>query len=211
MVTRLRTVVYFRAMKSVAETSVVHVGCTNPRRNLPAAVALGRRENNFVAAFGETYVREAMGRHRAARRSHAAGRELNVAGFGIADFVWVAWQNAPRSQEGRGLGLRVRPRRVTVLAFEMKLKDWRRALAQAVRYRYFADAVFVVLPPPAAACARKSLVTFRDMRVGLWSFDKQTERIHKMFTPRRSRPLSPAARQKAIAILSHKLKIPPVS
>jgi hypothetical protein len=57
----------------------------------------------------------------------------------------------------------------------------------------------------------QALATFRDMRVGLWSFDKQSGRIHKVFTPRRNRPLSAAARQKAIAILSHRLRIPPVS
>jgi hypothetical protein len=152
-----------------------------------------------------------MARHCGGQRSHAAGRELCVAGFGIADFIWIAWRKTPRSQEGLGFSLRTKPQKAIVLAFEMKLKDWRKALAQAVRYRYFADAAIVVLPPSAAACARQALPTFREMRVGLWAFDQKTRRIHKIFTPRRSRPLSATARQKVIAILSHKLRIPPVS
>jgi hypothetical protein len=152
-----------------------------------------------------------VARHCGGQRSHATGRELCVAGFGIADFIWIAWRKSPRNQEGRGLSLRTKPQRAIVLAFEMKLKDWRKALAQAVRYRYFADAAIVVLPPSAAACARQALATFREMRVGLWAFDKQTGRTHKFFTPRRSLPLSATARQRAIAILSHELRIPPLS
>jgi hypothetical protein len=152
-----------------------------------------------------------VARHGGGQRSHATGRELCVAGFGIADFIWIAWRRSPRSQEGRGLSLYSKPQRAIILAFEMKLKDWRKALAQAMRYRYFADAAIVVLPPSAAACARQALATFREMRVGLWAFDQKTRRIHKIFTPRRSLPLSATARQKAITILLHKLRIPPVS
>jgi len=54
-------------------------------------------------------------------------------------FVWIAWRKTPASQEGTGLSFRStsKPQKATVLAFEMKLKDWRKALAQAFRYRYF--------------------------------------------------------------------------
>jgi len=198
-------------MKGRTQPSVVRLTHANPQRNLPAHIARGRREMNFVTAFGDAYVRAELARRGGRLRFHATGRELQVSGFGIADFVWIAWRDAPRGEEGMGLSLRAKPQKAVVLAFEMKLKDWRRALAQAVRYRYFADAAFVVLPPPVAALARQVLATFRDLRVGLWSFDQQTGRISKIFTPRRTRPLSAGARQKAIAILSHKLRIPPVS
>ncbi len=200
--------VYSAVVKSVTKTSAVRLGRAHPRRNLPTRAS--RQETNFVVAFGNAYVREVVRQRCVVGRLHAAGRELPVAGFGIADFIWLAWRKAPRNQQGAGLSFHTRPQKAVVLAFEMKLKDWRRALAQAVRYRYFADAAFVVLPPSAAACARQALATFRDMRVGLWSFDKQRGRICKIFTPRRHRPLSPVARQKAIAILSHRLRIPPV-
>jgi hypothetical protein len=183
----------------------------NPRRKLPARIARGSGETNFVTAFGDAYALDALARRGGQPRFHATGRELSVAGFGIADFIWVAWRKTLSDEEGVGMSLSAKPQRAVVLAFEMKLKDWRKALAQAVRYRYFADAAIVVLPPLVAASARHALATFRDMRIGLWSFDKPTGRIHKIFTPRRTRPLSPGARQKAIAILSHKLRIPPVS
>lgn len=205
--------VYCHSMKCVTETAVVKISRANPRRNLPPRTARGRQETNFVAAFGEAYIREVLAQRIGTQRLHAAGREFSLAGFGIADFVWIAWRKTPTSQEGTGLSLRStkKPQKAIVLAFEMKLKDWRKALAQAIRYRYFADAALVVLPPQTAVCAQQALSMFRDLQVGLWSFDRQTGRIHKIFTPRRGRPLSDSARQKAIAILTHKLRIPPVS
>lgn len=80
-------------------------------------------------------------------------------------------------------------------AFEMKLADWRKGLAQACRYSYFADLAVVVLPPDLAA-AKADLDLFRNSSVGLWSFDPATRTISKLFTPRRSRPRSSRAKAK---------------
>ena len=101
------------------------------------------------------------------------------------------------------------PARETLLAFEMKLRDWRKALAQAFRYRYFADAAHVVLPPEVAERARVFLGTFRELEVGLWSFDKTTGRIRRFYTPRRKTPRSGAARQRAVATLRRGFKVRP--
>jgi hypothetical protein len=91
----------------------------------------------------------------------------------------------------------------------MKLQDWRKALAQACRYRYFADAAHVVLPPEVAERARVFLGTFRELEVGLWSFDKTTGRIRRLYTPRRKTPRSDAARQRAVATLRRGFKARP--
>ena len=88
----------------------------------------------------------------------------------------------------------------------MKLSDWRKGLAQAYRYSYFADLAVVVLPPDLATVAKADLDLFRESNVGLWSFDPATGAIRKIFTPRGSGPRSPKANQKAIEMLGRRLK-----
>jgi len=135
-----------------------------------------------------------------------SARELEVGGYGIADFVWLSWHS--NSGEGTGVGMNQKspPAKETLLAFEMKLRDWRKALAQACRYRYFANATHVVLPPEVAERARFFLDTFRELQVGLWSFDKATGRIRQLYTPRRKTPKSGAARQQAVATIRRGFK-----
>lgn len=86
------------------------------------------------------------------------GRELPITGFGIADFRLRGAQH-PARQEGPDLSTRCasRTQKATVLAFEMKLRDWRKALTQALRYRYFANAALVVLPPLFCEIVRRRL------------------------------------------------------
>lgn len=200
-------------MRSNPEISLVKISNAHPRRNLPASFVKGREEENFVIAFGQAYIHEMESQVNLGRRFHASGRELPVTGFGIADFVWIGWCTTTSRQQGQGLSARhpSRIQKATVLAFEMKLVNWRRALSQALRYRYFANAAFVVLPPESASRARKGLSLFRDLQVGLWSFDDQTGLIHKIFTPRRCHPLSDTTRAKAISVLTKSLRIPPVA
>jgi len=88
----------------------------------------------------------------------------------------------------------------------MKMSDWRKGLAQAYRYSYFADLAVVVLPPNVAATAKAGLGLFRESKIGLWSFNADTGVIHKMFTPRCSGPRSPGAKDKAVESLGRRLK-----
>jgi len=191
-------------------TRIVSVLRTSTRRNLPRSTAGKRGESNFVLAFGRVYLKR-VGRVRR-RTSFLSAREFQVSGFGVADFVWYAWRSTPSSQEGSAVEYRT-PRRVKVeslLAFEMKLRDWRKALGQAYRYRYFADAAYVILPPETAALAEQHLGIFQRLGVGLWSFDKQSEVIRRIYTPRRETPFSSRARERAIALLSRLVKVPRV-
>lgn len=174
----------------------------HPRRNLPAALARKRGESNFVSAFTKAYLASVT-------TSGIGGKEFALSGFGIADFVWVGWQNAVNPDEASALTIeKIQSllNRFKLTAFEMKLSDWRKGLAQAYRYSYFADLAVVVLPPKIAASAKADLDLFRESSVGLWSFNPSTGAIRKLFTPRGSGPRSVKANAKALASLQRSLK-----
>jgi len=58
-----------------------------------------------------------------------------------------------------------------VCAFEFKLKNWRRAVFQATRYRTFSHRVFVVMPLDSIGPALKNLETFTALNIGLIGHD----------------------------------------
>jgi hypothetical protein len=195
-------------MTTEAKTPAIATLLRNhPRKNLPHRVAAKRGESNFVLAFGRAYTTRAMGELQQRQRSLPA-RELRVEGFGIADFIWFSWQSNENKDEGSGLGLHSAKcsEKRTLLAFELKMLDWRKALGQAYRYRYFADGAFVVLPPRAAEKAKQFLSTFKVLETGLWSFDRTDSVINEIYTPRTKKPLSESARARAMAAISHRLK-----
>ncbi len=165
---------------------IVEFGAFNPRRNLPAAVRTKRGEANFLGAFerGFTAKREGKG---------IGGRHFAVSGYGIADFIW-AKPTRKRNAEPE------------LLAFEMKLKDWRRALSQAYRYSYFADQSIVVLPPETAQIASTHCERFELLGIGLWQFDADRGRIKPIHTPKPAGPRNREAKAKALALLERNAK-----
>ena len=167
----------------------------NPRRNFPGHVARKRGESNFARAFEREYFREREG----VRMVH---REFDFAGYGIADLVWVFWPSSDVAGEASAVAIERQLRRLRVSAFEFKLRDWRKALAQAFRYSYFADTAVVVVPPDVAAVARQAIAEFRRLKVGLWVFDTRSSEINELYTPpQRNKARSTQARQKALASL----------
>lgn len=160
----------------------------HPRNNLPGKSAKKRTESNFVLAFGRAYAKDVSEKHE--DYSVEMAREVQVHNFGIADLVSV---------------LITPSQKFSLHAFEMKMNDWRKALAQAYRYRYFADSSCVVLPPDEAIRAKKSISIFRSVNVGLLSFDKKESCIESLYSPRKGKPLSANAYNKAIDLLSEKL------
>lgn len=117
-------------------------------------------------------------------------------GYGIADLVCV--MRTPQVKHG-------------LFAFEIKMNDWRKALSQAYRYRYFANRAIVILPFSDAERARPYLSTFKTLGVGLWAFDKNSGHIKRIYTPRYRKPLNPTAKEKALNVLKAKLRFQPVS
>jgi hypothetical protein len=138
-------------------------------------------------------------------RGGIARAEFDFSGYGIADLVWVSWSST--QGDATAVGLEQRPQRLRLVAFELKLVDWRKALAQAFRYSYFADLAVVVLPGAVAKVARKEIAAFHQFSVGLWAFDQKTGMISKFFTPNRQRAKSGPARSRAVASLMNLAKL----
>lgn len=164
----------------------------NPRRNLPSAVARKRGEANFVGAFQREFTSERKGQG-------VGGRHFELAGYGIADFVWMDFGQNEKPTRGEAI-------EPVLTSFEMKMKDWRRAISQAYRYSYFADLSIVVLPTNVADKAQGHLHVFERLGIGLWSYDPKAENIDMRFTPTSTKAKNPVAREKAIKRISSKVE-----
>ena len=173
--------------------STIEFRAFNPRRNLPESIRRKRGEANFVGAFHRNFADEMQGRG-------VGGRHFEMAGYGIADFVWMDYGGDGGSHNGQTEAL-------VLTAFEMKLKDWRQACSQAYRYSYYSDRSIIVLPPDVADCAEQHLSFFKQMGIGLWSFEPKTKKIEKRFTPKASKAKNLTARESAIARISRKLDL----
>jgi len=77
-----------------------------------------------------------------------------------------------------------------ICCFEGKLRDWRRALYQATRYRAFAHRSFVVMPEDSVRPAQAQVGHFRLARVGLLALDDDAQ-LRIITKPRSQRPRSP--------------------
>lgn len=75
------------------------------------------------------------------------------------------------------------------IAIEAKLKNWKRALHQAYRYKWFAKKSFVILPSDNIQPAKKQISLFEKYQVGLASLSK-TEGLDVLYTPESSEPIS---------------------
>jgi hypothetical protein len=164
----------------------------NPRRNLPAPLASKRTENNFVLAFARSFVKFTES------SIVIAARELPLSGYGIADLVCIL----ERPKNKRVLSSTFDSSSISFVVFEVKMKDWRGALSQAFRYKYYANTSIVVLPSEDVERANAYLHTFKSLGIGLWAFNKKLKTISKIYTPPHRKPMSPAANQKAIHTLS---------
>lgn len=178
----------------------VSSGAQNTRKNFGDSSARNSGEADFMSAFERAYFARTAS-------TGVAADEFCVAGFGIADLVWIGWKPDPASEEFTALAFEKRVSRHHLHAFEGKLKDWRRALQQAFRYRYFADKAIVVMPYNSSNPALANLEAFRHAGVGFWSFDAAAGTIRQHYTPTRIRAFSPEARQKAIRMLSSKFDL----
>ncbi|MFA6400016.1 MAG: hypothetical protein WCX31_00090 [Salinivirgaceae bacterium] len=86
-------------------------------------------------------------------------------------------------------------------AIEAKLKDWKRALNQAYRYKWFAEYSYVVLDSHFANPAIKNMDLFSKFNIGLASISKDGKLI-KYFTPKRHQPYD----KKMQILLAEKIK-----
>lgn len=74
------------------------------------------------------------------------------------------------------------------IAFEAKLRNWKRALMQAYRYKWFADYSYVVLDESHSKIAIENLDTFKKLNIGLITLNiKGGIVIH--YHPKKQKPL----------------------
>jgi len=86
-------------------------------------------------------------------------------------------------------------------AIEAKLKDWKRALKQAYRYKWFAEYSFVVLDAYYTKSALKNIDHFIKYNVGLASISTDGT-ICRHYNPKRQKPFD----QKMQILFSEKIK-----
>ncbi len=75
------------------------------------------------------------------------------------------------------------------IAIEAKLRNWKRALNQAYRYKWFSDKSFVCLPTSTIKPAAKNIDIFKKMGIGLIEVCKD-KGIKILYNPKSKRPLS---------------------
>lgn len=161
-----------------------------PRHNLPGRKGVATAEDLFTIAFMRAYLYHAPDIHCRSRKTKLAfAREIPVNGYGIADLHVVAWEELPGEMFCSTQAF-VRVTHPCTRAFECKLTDWRKAMAQAARYCFFANQAFVILPEEVCKHALPFLETFRKVKVGLWSFSPENNRIRVHHTPRAKAPKS---------------------
>lgn len=186
-----------------------------PRKNLPGKLSVSENgESRFAIRFSRAYLNHFKTlHHNSCKTSMACAREVQINGFGIADFVAVAWDatrlKKPISKlDSERFITSVRP---TMRAFEFKLSNWRRALMQASRYKFFSNVSIVVLPIEKCGSPLKYLNTFKKVRVGLWGFDNNSNRIISFFTPKPNKPIDSKHQIVALKLVSSASKSLPIS
>lgn len=184
-------------------TQLLQFKARDPRLNLPPESGRKRAEANFVIKFMHAYLKRIA-------KAGVGGRHFALPGFGIADFVWIAWHNAANGDEGSALSwerLKERLLKHRLTAFEMKLTDWRKGLAQAYRYGHFSDRAVLVVPRNTSKTALVNKHLFEHLNVGLWSFDPTTERIQKHINPKTWGARNIGARAKAVELICRRVDL----
>jgi hypothetical protein len=85
--------------------------------------------------------------------------------FGVPDFVFYAKENQD----------------ISIISFELKLKNWKQAVKQAFRYKSFSNVAYVVLSTSSINAALNNIELFERYNIGLAKFDKNNyfEILHR--------------------------------
>jgi hypothetical protein len=171
----------FDCANGIADMVLVELGKTNSRsarlgnitpRWLYALHALPYRKlfalDSFVEMTGVTK-----------RRAQVAMREYEAAGFCMPGKEANTWKKVWEP----------RPIATKIFAVEAKLRDWRRALAQAIRYKDFAHASWVLLDEAFVLSAAQNLSEFERCNIGVAACDLQGN-ISVLFRPTVQTPQS---------------------
>ena len=126
--------VALKPIQSVTPNHLVRFRSTSPRKNLPPSISRKRAEANFLCSFERAFVAEHC------QTKQVTWRDFALQGYGIPDLITFAWSTQQNQTPALSLEvLRQKLQRQQLTAFELKLRDWRKDLVQAYRYRYFCD------------------------------------------------------------------------
>jgi hypothetical protein len=78
---------------------------------------------------------------------------------------------------------------LSIISFELKLKNWKRAIKQAFKYKSFSNISYVVLPANSAKSAQNNLDLFKQYNVGLAIFTPDNS-FDILYKPELSEPFS---------------------
>jgi hypothetical protein len=174
--------------KSVTSNHLVRFRSTSPRKNLPPSISRKRAEANFLCSFERAFVAGHC------QTKQITWHDFALQGYGIPDLITFAWSTQQNQAPVLSLeALRQKLKRQQFTAFELKLRDWRKGIVQAYRYRYFCDCSIVVLPSDVAERASQRLELFASLDVGLWSFAPKKKK-----RPAAKQPPSRCVRTRAI-------------
>lgn len=109
--------------------------------------------------------------------------------FGIPDFVFYSKDKKD----------------VSVISFELKLKNWKRAAMQAFRYKSFSNISYVVLSPQSADAALCNIELFEQYNIGLAKFGRNNE-FEILFKPNAVKPYSENLSQKLVSSIAKSRK-----
>jgi len=198
-------------MGTTSSDRVAKLRFAEPCRNLPHHNGRKGEERLFTYRFAQAYRAQFRAlHHNTSKNRIVVAREIPANGYGIADLVAICWKSARNGKVESAAGFMAN-RKPIIRAFEIKMRDWRKALRQANRYRFFAHAPVVVLPATNVTQALEHIETFRLLGVGLWSFDMKTNRIVPHFTPRPRLPLDNRQHIQALLSAAKATKSLPVS
>lgn len=101
--------------------------------------------------------------------------------FGIPDFVFYTKKK----------------KEVSIISFELKLKDWKRAAKQAFRYKSFSNIAYVVLSSGNVKAALKNIDFFKKYDIGLAKFGNDCD-FEILYKPESNKPYSENLNSKLI-------------
>jgi len=109
--------------------------------------------------------------------------------FGVPDFVFYAKQK----QE------------ISIISFELKLKNWKKAAKQAFRYKSFSNISYVVLASGSSKAALSNIELFQKYNIGLAKFDNDSF-FEILYKPEIGTPYSEELNQKLVNTISSSRK-----
>lgn len=77
-----------------------------------------------------------------------------------------------------------------IFSFELKLDDWKRALFQALRYKFFSDYTYILMPKRKEKILKSNLKIFKENNIGILLYDEAKNDIQFLLKARKNVNLS---------------------